>query len=486
MADPNVLLVILDSVRARNCSVYGHYNETTPFLAEFAREATRYEQARSPGARSVTSHTSIFSGLHVEEHNVTAAKYRLDPSRSVFDRLRREGYSTGVFSANNWITDVDVGLADGFEHVVGARNAMFPDALNPESFVSHHGKGQYGAFLRAALTSGMPFRSLANGLSTKLSTDYPTLVPEFMKASTPARTYVDAFLEWHQEQSEPWAACVNLMDAHIPYEPDEEHDLWGGERLQTLHDSFDDHKWDFSAGRRPWWQKRAVEALYDGAIREMDAELRRLIGKLRDRGALDDTLLVITSDHGEGFGEPSDLRPGIRIAEHGVGIHDVLLHVPLLVSFPGQSDGVSVDSPASLTEFPRVVEQVRDSEGSPDAFCPDGPVIASAVGLDQPLQERASEYVDDLSPWLSTSRAVFEEISDQCGVRKACVDRDRSATIHVRNAQTSFPVGNDGDGRDGVDAAFEGISDAGVRDEGGGVDDIGDGTYQRLEDLGYV
>lgn len=243
MNEPNVLLVILDSVRARNVSVYGHHNETTPFLETFAEEATVYEQARSPGARSVTSHTSLFTGLHVEEHNVTAAKYRVDPSKSIFDRLRRDGYDTGVFSENNWITDVDVGLSEGFEHVVGARSAMYPDALNPESFVSNYGRGEYGAFLRAAIRHDKPLRSVANGISTKLTTDYPGLVPEFMKASTPARTYIDEFLGWHDSCDRPWAACVNLMDAHIPYEPSAEYDRWGGNRLRSLQNRFEDQKW---------------------------------------------------------------------------------------------------------------------------------------------------------------------------------------------------------------------------------------------------
>ncbi|MFC6973774.1 sulfatase-like hydrolase/transferase [Halomicroarcula sp. GCM10025709] len=269
----NVLLIILDSVRARNLSLYGHANETTPFLSSFASDATVYEQARSPGARSVTSHTSIFTGLHVEEHNVTAAKYRIDPAHTVFEQLRRDGYATGVFSENNWITDVDVGLSEGFDHVAGARSAMFPEAMNPESFVSNHGRGAYSEYLKAALRSEQPLKSLANGVSTKLSSDYPSYTPEFMKASTPATTYIDEFLHWQADRTGDWAACLNLMDAHIPYEPRGEHDIWGGSECQSLHDSFLDHKWDFASGRRPWWQKKAVEALYDGAIHEMDAAL---------------------------------------------------------------------------------------------------------------------------------------------------------------------------------------------------------------------
>ncbi|MFC7028103.1 sulfatase [Halomicroarcula sp. GCM10025710] len=354
--EPNVLLVVLDSARAKNCSLYGHANETTPFLESFAAaEATVYEQARAPGARSVTSHASLFSGLHVEEHGVVSAGHRLDPSVSVFSSLREAGYDTGVFTENDWLTAVDVGLKDGFDTIVGARNVPFPEGMNPHEFVSNEGQGQYSAFVRAALGSDEPFKSLANGVATKVQSDYKRFLPDSVRSSTPADVYVDAFLDWSERRDGPWAACVNLMDAHIPYEPTSEFDEWGGARARRLQSSFEDQKWSFNAGDRPWWQKRAVESLYDGAIRQLDAELERLVGALRERGELDDTLLVITSDHGEGFGEPSRLRPGVRVAEHGVAIHEVLFHVPLIVRQPGQTDPRRFEDPVSLTAFPDVV-----------------------------------------------------------------------------------------------------------------------------------
>ncbi|WP_336338846.1 sulfatase [Haloarcula brevis] len=482
-ADPNVLLVVLDSARARNCSAYGHVNETTPFLESFAAErATLYEQARAPGARSVTSHASIFSGLHVEEHGVVSAGHRLDPSASIFSQLREDGYGTGVFTENDWLTAVDVGLRDGFDEIVGARNVPFPEAVNPHEFVSNEGRGQYAEFVRLALTDDAPLRSLANGVATKLQSDYKRFLPDSVRASTPADVYVDALLDWSDRQDGPWAACLNLMDPHIPYEPLPEYDEWGGSRAAALQSSFEDQKWEFNGGHRPWWQKKAVESLYDGGIRQADAELERLVAALERRGELDDTLVVVTSDHGEGFGEPSDVRPGVRVAEHGVAIHDSVLHVPLIVRYPGQTEARRVDRPASLVEFPRVVNRVREGEHPSAGFCPDGPVLATAVGLDEPLQERAGAYVDDLSPWTAISRAVFE--NDDEGVRKHCTNRDRAATVVSRDAQVSYKVSDDGAER--VDRAFESIEDRGVKTAGEDFDDLDDGTYQRLEDLGYV
>jgi arylsulfatase A-like enzyme len=480
---PNVLLVVLDSVRARNCSLYGHHNETTPFLSEFADEATLYTQARAPGARSVTSHASLFSGFHVEEHGVTAAAHRLSPEYSIFYQLREEGYSTGVFSENNWITDVEVGLHDGFETVEGAKTLPFPDALNPQEFVANEGRGQYRAFIKEALGSDAPLRALANGAATKMVSDYPKYLPKFLSASTPSEVYADLFLEWQTEQNGPWAACLNLMDAHIPYEPRPEHDEWGDKKVREISNEIRDNKWEFNAGQRPWWQKKAIESLYDGAIHQMDASIRRIIETLRERGELDETLVVITSDHGEGFGEPSRLRPGVRIAEHGVAIDETVLHVPLMAKFPGQETAERVDVPATLTGFPDAVRSSLDDDWEIGSeFVPEGPVIASAVGLDEPLQERASQYLDDLTPWTATSRAVYEPTDE--GVVKYTTWRDRAATVRIPNLQTDYRSTTDGASK--VEAAFDDLEDLDVRTEGTGMEDVDDTTYKRLEDLGYV
>lgn len=481
----NVLLVVLDSARASNTSIHGHHSDTTPFLSSLVADgATHYRQARAPGARSLTSHTSIFSGYHVDEHGVTSAAHKLDPAESIFFQLSRDGYDTAVFTENNWITAVDVGLKDGFDDVFGHENALFREGMTPTEFVAREGRGQYGEYVREALTHAHPVKSLANGVANKLANDYPSVASGFLRASTPADVYADRFTDWVDRRDGPWAACINLMDPHIPYDPSEEYDEWGGSKARSLQNEFGDHKWEFNAGRRPWWQRKAVESLYDGGIRQADAAVERIVSHLDARGELDDTLVVVTSDHGEGFGEPSRIRPGVRVAEHGVAIHEALLHVPLVVRYPGQTATEVVDAPASLTCFPDAVARVRDGEREPtDAFTPDGPVVATAEGLDEPLQERASEYLDDLSAYTATARAVFDA-TDDGGVEKSITWRERAATVRVPNHEVSYKQSETDDGR--VAEVFDTFENAGVRVDGAGVEGMDDSTYQRLEDLGYV
>ncbi|WP_121821413.1 sulfatase-like hydrolase/transferase [Halostella salina] len=480
----NVLLVILDSVRARNCSLGGAGNGTTPFCETFADRATTYTQARSPGAKSLTSHMSIFTGLHVEQHNITSAGDSLAGGYSVFERLRDDGYATGVFSENTWVTDVEVGLKDGFDTVEGPRNVPFPDAVDPKSFVAEEGQGQYREYLKASLGGDQPVRSLTNGLVTKLTWDFPWLLPESLRTSTPADVYADLFLDWEREQDGPWAACINFMDAHIPYEPDPEFDHWGGPDAREIQDDLEDLKWVFLGGQEPWWKRRALEGLYDGAIAQMDAQLRRIVETLAERGSLDETLVVVTSDHGEGFGERSEIRD-VRVAEHGVAIHEGVTHVPLLVKYPGQTEGATVTEPATLTRFPDVVAESREGTAGPESFVPEGPVLVSAVGLNDALLDRAGQYIDDLRPYTATARAVLT-VEDGTVV-KDVTWRDRARRVVVRDAQTSYAVDADPDAvRSRVEEAFADVSDAGVRAKGKGIEGASDATRQRLEDLGYV
>lgn len=487
--EPNILLIVMDSVRAANTSLHGHEHETTPFLEDLASEATVYEQARSPGTWSLPSHTSIFTGLHVMEHGMTRARHRLEPGHTIFEELADQGYATGVFSENTWITDMDVGLKNVFQTVHGARNLPFPDAADPSNFVLAEGQGNYLQFLQHCLDRGNTAKSLINGIFTKVAWDYPQLLPDRFKSSTPASVYTDLFLDWQAERNGPWAACINFMDAHLPYLPEGEYDHWGGSKLRTLQNEMDDQVWEFNGGQRPWWQRKALEGLYDGTIRQMDAELKRLVAELRDRNALEDTLVVITSDHGEGFGEPSRIRgdrdrsrPNARVAAHGAGIHEVLTHVPLVVKHPRQNNHRTVESAASLTMFPQVVWAALDGTHQFRGFVPDDRVFVSSHGLEEPMEERALRYTDELYRFNGDAKAVYESVDN--GVKKSVSWRDSHATIYVHDAQDSH-CADAGDGSL-VDRQFDDIEDHAVRVETGGTEALDAGTEERLKDLGYI
>ena len=99
MKKPNILLVVMDSVRAKNMSLHGYTRPTTPFLNKFAEESVVYEQARAPGPNTLTSSASIFTGSHVLSHGLTNRKKKLRSGNTVWDAVSEEyGYDTGIFS----------------------------------------------------------------------------------------------------------------------------------------------------------------------------------------------------------------------------------------------------------------------------------------------------------------------------------------------------------------------------------------------------
>ena len=113
---PNVLLVVLDSTRARNCSLYGYRRRTTPFLDSLAAESTVYTQARAPSNWSLPSHVGLFTGLETHEHRVTVHD-RLRPGNTVFEALADRGYDTGLFTENGFLASHAVGLHEAFDTV---------------------------------------------------------------------------------------------------------------------------------------------------------------------------------------------------------------------------------------------------------------------------------------------------------------------------------------------------------------------------------
>ncbi|QLH84075.1 sulfatase [Halosimplex pelagicum] len=391
----NVLLVVLDSVRARNCSVLGARKPTTPNLELLARESTLYTQARAPSNWSLPSHVSLFTGLETHEHRVTVDR-RLAPGNTAFEKLGERGHDTGLFTENGFVASHGVGLKDAFETVETVPESV-PDGydtaeLNP---------GPDGYY------------------------------------------YADRFLSWSDDRDGPWAACLNLMDAHRPFEPRASHDEWGDDAARELQAELPNRwEWTFQAGERPLWQLKALEALYDGGIRQADAILGHVVSTLRERGVLDDTLLVVCGDHGDGFGERSVLDGEPPAVSHIVPMHESLLHVPLLVRRPGGHEARTVRDPAALTPFHDVALAAGAGEPvSAGAFARER-VVSTKQPVTGDLRERYERNCESVDPFVAPSRAVYRaDPSVDRAVRKTYYWGDAAAELAVHDPGHVHRVG---------------------------------------------
>lgn len=378
----NVLLLIMDSVRAKNTSLHGHSRDTTPYLDRFAEECQVYTQARSPSRWSIPSHASIFTGEHVLEHGVTDIGDKLPPGETVFSTLNEAGYDTAVFSRNSFLTLDKTGLNTDFQTVEPLRDPPFPNGVNPAIY------SETSTFLRNALNTA-PVRSLLNAGIVKLSWDFPHRTPrrirELCPRLKPDRKYVSAFLDWIDGRN-TWAACVNLVGAHGPLRPTRSH--WESPDARAAEKDAAT-PWDFYEGIHPWETLEGFEDLYDESLLDVDTQIERIIERLRETGELEDTLVVITSDHGEGFGAPDPLRDDVRICGHTPGTHEHLFHVPLLVYHPAITPE-KIRRPVTLTEFSDVVGEAisghEPSFGDMDVWAFD---VGDIPGRTTP------EYVDE-------------------------------------------------------------------------------------------
>lgn len=355
---PNVLLIILDSTRARNTSLHDYHRETTPFLMEFAETGTVYTQARAPAGRSLPSHASIFTGYLPQEHGVHTLDTKLIDGSNVFEALSDDGYATGLFTDNPYLTDLDTGLSNGFDIVVNNRD-LFEDGLSPSAFVEQENL-DYGEFLSKALRSGSPTKSVLNGLSWMVKWRFPRLAPSGVVFSR-GFTYADRFAEWRRSvNAGTWAACINLMDTHVPFRPGEEYNNWESPDARKARKRADMD--DISEPDQ--WKHSLLENRYDGTIRQADAVIEKIISSLQEDDVLEETCVIITADHGEGFGERNPIH-GTPSVGHGDAVDETLLHVPLVVKLPGRNEGSTVHEPVGLVDTSVAIEKMVDGASSP-------------------------------------------------------------------------------------------------------------------------
>ena len=290
--------------------------------------------------------------------------------------------------------------------------------------------------------------------------------------------HADNFIEWAREQTGPWAACINFMDAHMPYRPDEEFDEWAESELRDMQASTGSF-WEYVNGERPWWKCEALSSLYDGAIRQMDNEVENIVDFLRKTGEFENTHIVITGDHGEGFGEFCYVRPDVRYVAHAYGIHDSLLRVPLLSKRPGQRQGERIESLASLTSFGDIVLSATGLGDGRCSFAVDEMLVSSI--------ERTRQINENLNggrQYRGDAFALYRDAED--GIRKFAKWGDDEAIVSLARTPRAPIVAVHRDDHGEVDRALRESDGESLQRDGPEVDSFDEATKSQLEHLGYM
>ncbi|MFB6159813.1 MAG: sulfatase [Haloferacaceae archaeon] len=334
-ADPDVLFLVLDSVRKDRVSWYGHDRETTPTLDAFAERATAFDNAYAPAPWTLPSHCSMFTGLYPSEHGVTNGFADGTPrlpggTRTLAERLADRGYRTAGFSNNPWVGQLS-GLDRGFREFV---------EWDLEIGRSDSGADVHDRPARLA--------SRAHALLGQAARQ-----PVFLlKRRFFTRRLVDRACDWFAATADgdrPTFTFLNLMEAHSPYFPPGA----AFERLGLASPSpveprvLNTKLLAYVMGKRslPEAERRRVMAYYDASLRFQDGQVARLFETLRDQGRLDDALVVVCADHGKTLGDVD------RDSTPPHYTRDVNVNVPLFVSRPGQTDARAVTDPFELASL---------------------------------------------------------------------------------------------------------------------------------------
>jgi arylsulfatase A-like enzyme len=309
---PNVLVLILDTVRAASLSLYGYPKPTTPAIEQWARQGVTFDYAVSAAPWTLPSHAAMFTGYDAVELSTDWRTPLDDRFPTVAEVFRSRGYRTAGFVANTYYAGYDSGLERGFIHYDDYRTTLEQVLWSSTLIQTNFGR---------SLVWSRSWRDLARAFLRFDLTSEPLRIAQ----RKPATLITDRFLDWQESTAGPFFAFLNYFDAHDPYQPPA------------------DYRGLFGNGKRD---------RYDACIRYLDDQVDRLLATLAKRGVLDRTIVVLASDHGEYLGERG--RWG-----HGNGMHLEVLRVPLMIRYPAKVPaGGRVGRIASLRNLPATLVEL--------------------------------------------------------------------------------------------------------------------------------
>ncbi len=347
----HLVLVVLDTLRADRLTVYGYPLETTPYLVQTRSEYLRFADVITPGPWTVPAHASLFTGLQPSDHRAQWGNLFLgEDTDTLAEVLADAGFCTAGLSSNPLVSH-GTGLDQGFG-------------------------------------------------------DFEVVDEPWSERSASILERLDSRLERAHRDGCRLFLFLSFMDAHIPYNAARHGASFGAAGPGPVRSGT--VKWSINAGERPLGaeERRQHAAAYDAAVRYLDDLVREIVDRLRRADLLDRTLVVLTSDHGEGLGTHPEIG-------HSISVWQEQLSVPLLVRFPdGRNGGEVVSERTSLTALM--------------------PTLLDWLGVERPLR---LSRADDLwqaapSPITAEYRSYFGESNRRMNVRVASRYPELAARTH--------------------------------------------------------
>ncbi|WP_237722534.1 sulfatase [Singulisphaera acidiphila] len=351
---PNVLFIVMDTVSAQHMSLYGYHRDTTPNLTRLASQGARFEHARSTAPWTLPSHASMFTGRWPHDLSAGYGQPLNTEVPTLAEALQDRGYATGGFVANTLYCSAETGLNRGFihyeDHEASASSVLHSTAL-----------GQ--VFLKKIVGIATRFARSLTQMQGPQNAEIarPTKVPvPFRPYKDSSRIHRDALRWLAKQDGHPAFLFLNLFDAHTPYlMPDGCAQHFGRSPENRADYSLLNTFWETDKNRLSPRDVDLARDAYDDCIAHMDAQVGQLFEELERQGTLQNTVVVITSDHGEQFGEH-------QLFGHASSLYRAEVHVPLLIIAPGRVPaGILVKEPVSLRNLPATVLDLLGQSQAP-------------------------------------------------------------------------------------------------------------------------
>lgn len=321
---PNVLVIVVDTLRADRLSAYGHSRPTSPNLDKLTQQGVLFENAIATSSWTLPSHASLLTGRYEYENRAAQGGFG-GKLPTLSEELRDRGYRTGAFSANTFFFSRRMGFGRGFLH--------FEDYFH--SLQDMAARTLYGRKFSQYVLRRFGFEDIPG---RKLAAD----------VNRGALAWLD------RDSSRPFFVFLNYFDTHDPFLPPQP---WRGKFSQRpnpggILNSFAHRYYPEMTAEELQSEKDA----YDGAVAYVDDAIGKLLESLRSRGLLENTIVVVTSDHGEMLGE------------HGLYLHRnclyrEVIHVPLIIAWFGKDAqkipaGARVPRPVTNAALPATVVEL--------------------------------------------------------------------------------------------------------------------------------
>jgi len=333
----NIILVVIDALRADHLGCYGYPLETTPNLDALAQAGVRFEECYTPVSWTKPSVASLMTSLYPGQHGAVRGGDILPEEVVTLAELFREaGWNTAGFVTNPHLKSIfNYNQSFDFFNDSLTRDKIFEIAIREVPFYP---------IIRtlSGKTFDLTDRDRADLLNRK----------------------VFSWLELNQEGD--FFVYLHYMDPHAPYDPPGK------------------YKGIFRAV--PGDEASRAVSLYDGEIRFVDNAIGELIDRLRILGIYERTAIIVTSDHGEAFGEHGDFG-------HGHTIYQDQLHVPLIIKYPSSSSAMVVYEPVSTLD---ILPTLLDLIMRPAAAVGVGVILTRMMEEKEPVSGDESDLYFDL------------------------------------------------------------------------------------------